>query len=104
MSSYQQEAEVDETELTPGGEAHLTRMGPGSSDQKFYNYLFERKNPRGIHFEKWLHSHGCGKWFHVARSTITMQVFGTYSAQETNPPKKILDILKQRISFGKKIK
>jgi len=33
-----------------------------------------------------------------------MEVFGTYSAQETNPPKKILDIVKQRISFGKKIK
>ena len=38
------EAEVDETELTPGGQAHLTRMGPGSSDQKFYNYLFARKS------------------------------------------------------------
>ena len=31
------ETEADETELTPGGEAHLKRMGPGSSDQKFYN-------------------------------------------------------------------
>ena len=98
------EVEVDETELTPGGEAHLTRMGPGSSDQKFYNYLFERKNPRGIHFEKWLHSHGCGKWFHVARSTTTMQIFGTYSAQETNPPQKILDIVKEKKSNGKTIK
>ena len=95
---------ADGAELTPGGEAHLKRMGPGSSDQEFYNYLFERKNPRGIHFERWLHSYGCGKWFHVVRCTKTMEVFGTYSAQETNPPKKILDIVKQRISFGKKIK
>ena len=34
------QVEADETELTPGGEAHLKRMGPGSSDQEFYNYLF----------------------------------------------------------------
>ena len=40
------QVEADETELTPGGEAHLKRMGPGSSDQEFYNYLFERKNFR----------------------------------------------------------
>ena len=32
------EIETDETELTPGGEAHLKRMGPGSSDQNFYTY------------------------------------------------------------------
>ena len=38
------EIETDETELMPGGEAHLKRVGPGSSDQNFYTYLFERKN------------------------------------------------------------
>ena len=52
----------DETELSPGGEAHLTRFGPGSSDDEFEGYLFMRENPRGVHFERWRHSHGCGKW------------------------------------------
>ena len=33
---------VDETELTAGGEAHIERVGPGSSDEEFYSYLFER--------------------------------------------------------------
>tara|TARA_A100001011_G_C14047639_1_gene730505 strand:- start:205 stop:528 length:324 start_codon:yes stop_codon:yes gene_type:complete len=94
-------AEADETELIPGGEAHLKRMGPGSTDQKFYYYLFERKNPRGVHFERWCHSLGCGKWFHAARCTRTMEVFGTYSAQETNPPQKILDIIKKKIPIRK---
>ena len=28
----------DETELSPGGEAHLTRFGPGSSDEEFEDY------------------------------------------------------------------
>ena len=82
---------ADETELTAGGEAHLKRHGPGSSDDDFEGYLFQRENPKGVHFERWRHSYGCGKWFHAARCTITLEVFGTYSAQVTEPPKEILD-------------
>ena len=79
----------DETELSYGGEAHLTRHGPGSSDQDFEDYLFNRENPKGVHFERWRCAAGCGKWFHAARCTVTMQVFGTYSAQTFEPPAKI---------------
>ncbi|MEL7348553.1 MAG: sarcosine oxidase subunit delta [Pseudomonadota bacterium] len=75
-----------ETELAPGGEAHLKRMGPGSSDIDFSNYLFTRKNPKGVHFERWRHVYGCGKWFHVARCTVTLEVFATYPAQVTEIP------------------
>ena len=81
----------DETELSAGGEAHLTRFGPGSSDAEFEAYLFERKNPKGVHFERWRCASGCGKWFHAARCTTTNEVFGTYSAQTTEPPKDIID-------------
>ena len=87
---------VEETELTPGGEAHIKRMGQGSSDEEFYSYLFERKNPRGVHFERWLHSFGCGKWFYAARCTKTMEVFGTYEAQKIKPPKQIIDAVKKK--------
>ncbi|MEX0285320.1 MAG: sarcosine oxidase subunit delta [Paracoccaceae bacterium] len=83
--------EADETELTPGGEAHLKRFGPGSSEDDFHDYLFSRENPKGVHFERWRHSAGCGKWFHAARSTDTLKVFGTYPAQTTEPPKDICD-------------
>ena len=81
---------ADETELSPGGEAHIQRMCSGSSDKEFYSYLFERKNPLGVHFERWLHSYGCGKWFHAARCTKTMEVFGTYIAQEIKPQARVL--------------
>tara|TARA_B100000700_G_scaffold32221_1_gene30795 strand:- start:814 stop:1134 length:321 start_codon:yes stop_codon:yes gene_type:complete len=77
---------VEETELTAGGEAHLKRYGPGSDEKDFENYLFYRENPRGVHLERWLHSRGCGKWFHAARCTLTLEVFGTYSAQTREPP------------------
>ncbi|SIO07819.1 sarcosine oxidase subunit delta [Rhodovulum sp. ES.010] len=82
---------ADETELSPGGEAHLTRRGPGWDDAQFESYLFHRKNPRGVHFERWRHAHGCGKWFHAARDTVTLEVFGTYSAQVSEPPRDIID-------------
>ena len=83
----------DETELTPGGEAHLTREGPGSDDPAFEAYLFHRENPKGVHFERWRHTYGCGKWFHVARCTVTLEVFGTYSAQLIEPPREIIDAI-----------
>ena len=83
--------DADETELTPGGEAHLTRHGPGSSEDEFHDYLFTRENPKGVHFERWRHVYGCGKWFHAARDTATLEVFGTYTAQCSTPPKDILD-------------
>lgn len=87
---------ADETELAAGGEAHLKRFGPGSSDDDFENYLFNRVNPKGVHFERWRHAYGCGKWFHAARCTATLEVFGTYPAQVTEPPQEIRDRISER--------
>lgn len=87
---------AEETEFAPGGEAHLTREGPGSDDGAFRDYLFQRRNPRGVHFERWRHAYGCGKWFHVARCTQTLEVFGSYSAQTTAPPDEILERIRSR--------
>jgi len=84
---------ADETELAPGGEAHLKRHGPGSSDDDFESYLFGRENAKGVHFERWRHAYGCGKWFHAARDTVTLEVFGTYPAQTLEPPKEIRDTI-----------
>ncbi|MCV2875666.1 sarcosine oxidase subunit delta [Rhodobacteraceae bacterium XHP0102] len=82
---------ADETELSPGGEAHLKRFGPGSSDEDFEGYLFMRHNQKGVHFERWRHTYGCGKWFLAARCTASLEVFGTYSAQTPEPPKEIIE-------------
>jgi len=87
---------AEETELAPGGEAHLKRSGPGSSDQAFEDYLFARTNPRGVHFERWRHVHGCGRWFLAARCTATLEVFGTYPAQTAAPPDDILQKIRAR--------
>ena len=81
---------AEETELAPGGEAHLKRYGPGSPDDDFEGYLFLRPNPKGVHFERWRHAYGCGKWFLAARCTATLEVFGTYPAQTKEPPPEIV--------------
>ncbi len=86
---------VDETELAPGGEAHLTRETVGSQDIDFESYLFHRKNAMGVHFERWRHAYGCGKWFLAARDTMTLQVYGTYKAQVKKPPKAVENAIKK---------
>lgn len=88
--------EADETDLVGGGEAHLTRRGPDASDDDFEGYLFMRENPKGVHFERWRHAYGCGKWFLAARCTFTLELFGTYPAQTTEPPQHIRDAITAR--------
>jgi sarcosine oxidase subunit delta len=85
--------DADETELSAGGEAHIKRETVGSDDETFETYLFSRENPKGVHFERWRHAYGCGKWFHAARCTMTLEVFGTYSAQVSEPPQEIRDAI-----------
>lgn len=83
----------EETEFHQGGEAHLKRMGPGSGDDDFHTYMFAKENPKGAHFERWRHNYGCGKWFIMARDTVTLEVYGTYSAQTHEPPQHIRDAI-----------
>ena len=84
---------AEETELAAGGEAHLKRFGPGSSDEDFEGYLFVRENQKGVHFERWRHVYGCGKWCLAARDTVSLEVYGTYPAQTTEPPQAIKDAI-----------
>ncbi len=86
----------EETEFHGGGEAHLKRHGPGSSEDEFHDYLFSKVNPKGVHFERWRHVNGCGKWFHAARDTTTLEVFGTYPAQTLEPPNELRDKISKK--------
>ena len=82
--------EGDETEFAYGGEAHIARPeGESASDAEWAEYLGMRTNPMGPHLERWRHAFGCGKWFHLARDTVTQQVFGAYAADCVAPPEEI---------------
>jgi len=88
--------QAEETEFVPGGEAHIKRAGSGSSEEDFEAYLFHKKNPRGVHVERWRHAYGCGKWFHVVRCTTTHEVYGAYAAQTHEPPADLCQVVRER--------
>lgn len=78
----------DQSEFKYGGEAHISRPSNSENmtDEQWADYLFMRKNPKGVHYERWVHSHGCGQWFNAVRNTATDQWLGFYKIGE-NPPK-----------------
>ena len=51
--------EREQSEFTNGGEAHVIRpKDPDTlSDKEWGQYVFYRSNPKGIFYERWVHSH-----------------------------------------------
>lgn len=76
-----------EIEFAYGGEAHLARPTDPSalSDEEWAEYLFVRSNSRGVHFERWIHAHGCARYFNAARNTVTDKFLCTYKIGEPKP-------------------
>ena len=87
-------AEGDETDFHGGGQAHVRRPAthdPANvSDEAQRDYLFIRHNPKGLHFERWRCDRGCGKWFHAARDTVTMEFKAFYGISEL-PPREVME-------------
>ena len=79
--------ERDETEFRCHGEAHIARpKQPATlSDDQWADYLFMRTNPKGFHFERWRHVHGCGRWFNAARDTASDRILKVYTIGEARP-------------------
>ena len=79
--------ERDETEFRCGGEAHIARPAQPAalSDDQWADYLFMRSNPKGVHFERWRHVHGCGRWFIVARDTVGDRILEVYPMGAPRP-------------------
>jgi sarcosine oxidase subunit delta len=77
----------DENEFACGGQSHIARPGPPEavSDAEWGAYLFERINPKGVHYERWVHRFGCGQWFNLARDTVTHEVKAVYRMGERKP-------------------
>jgi sarcosine oxidase subunit delta len=74
----------DESEFTCGGSSHLARPSLEQSDAVWGEYLFFRDNPKGRHLERWRHTYGCGRWFNLARHTVTHEILSVYAM--TDPP------------------
>lgn len=65
-----------ESEFTCGGEADIVRPAQPETltDAEWGDYLFMRKNPRGVQREQWHHSLGCRRWFVIERDTVSYEI------------------------------
>jgi sarcosine oxidase, subunit delta len=74
-----------ENEFHYGGEAHIARPNdPGSLDDAAWaEFLYMRRNPKGLHRERWRHIHGCGRFFNCVRDTVSDRILATYKPNET---------------------
>ena len=73
-----------ESEFSPGGQAHIARpVDPAALDDDAWGaYVFNRTNPKGRHAERWVHSHGCRRWFNVVRDTVSHEILAIYKPGE----------------------
>lgn len=85
--------EGDETDFHCGGQAHIARPATSDpdniADSEQRDYLFMRFNPKGLHFERWRCDRGCGKWFHAARDTVSLDFKAYYGITEL-PPAEVM--------------
>jgi sarcosine oxidase subunit delta len=76
-----------EPEFHCGGEAHVARPAdPGAlDDEAWARFLFVRSNTKGVHAERWLHAHGCHRWFNLLRDTARDAVIAAYPMGSPKP-------------------
>ena len=74
----------EEEEFSYAGEAHIARpLDPEAlTDEQWGDYLFFRKNTRGLHHEMWFHAAGCRRFFNVSRNTVSYEIVESYKVGE----------------------
>ena len=77
----------DEHEFSYAREGHIARPPHPEqiSDEEWAQYLFMRKNPKGVHYERWMHAKGCRRYFNVARDTVTHKIYAVYEMGQPAP-------------------
>lgn len=78
---------LPEAEFVYAGQAHVVRPETPSdeTDARWEEFLFIRENPKGPHFERWRHFHGCGRFFNAVRDTVSDKFLTTYKAGAPRP-------------------
>ena len=68
--------EREETEFSYGGQAGIAYPADPAAldDAQWAQWLFFRDNPRGAFAERWVHTHGCRRWFSITRDTVTHEI------------------------------
>ena len=71
-------------EFAYGGDGTVIRpeLNQEISDEKWDEFVYLRKSPRGKHIELWHHISGCRQWIKVQRDTVTHEIFKTAKMSE----------------------
>ena len=71
-------------EFAYGGDGTVVRpqLNQEVTDEKWDEFVYLRKSPRGKHIELWHHIAGCRQWFRVQRDTVSHEVFKTAKLDE----------------------
>ena len=71
-------------EFAYGGDGTVVRpqLNQEVTDEKWDEFVYLRKSPRGKHIELWHHIAGCRQWFRVQRDTVTHEIFQTTKMNE----------------------
>ena len=77
---------MSEPVTEPGGSPrHGHTSGSGSDDAAWADYLYMRTNAKGLFAERWVHQHGCRRWFNLLRDTTTHRIVSVYKIGEKPP-------------------
>ncbi|MCA0241648.1 MAG: sarcosine oxidase subunit delta [Proteobacteria bacterium] len=76
-----------ESEFAYGGEGGVARPADteAMSDDEWGDYVFMRRNPKGLHHEQWRHASGCGRWFQALRDTVSCRFYAVWKIGEPMP-------------------
>ena len=71
-------------EFAYGGDGTVIRpeLNQEISDEKWDEFVYLRKSPRGKHIVLWHHISGCRQWIKVQRDTVTHEIFRTAKMNE----------------------
>ncbi|RUW70352.1 sarcosine oxidase subunit delta [Mesorhizobium sp. M2A.F.Ca.ET.067.02.1.1] len=75
----------DAQEFTHLGDASLLNRPDCMAEapaEAFYDYVYLRENPAGVHRELWFHEQGDRSWLVVTRSTVTHEILGAELARD----------------------
>jgi methylglutamate dehydrogenase subunit B len=75
----------DAQEFVYLGDAALLNRPDGMADGAegaFFDYLYLRDNPAGLHRELWFHEQGDRSWLVVTRNTVTHEIVSAELARD----------------------
>lgn len=75
----------DAQEFTYLGDATLLNRPDGmaeGAEAAFFDYLYLRDNPAGLHRELWFHEQGDRSWLVVTRNTVTHKIISAELARD----------------------